>query len=154
MSESKLGIDVSYFLLCDIAITEAGSGKQSLIGVYSSLVTQQLPFYVNMAVGIGVRVTLPEEKKFTLHVFTPEDQQMFPGVALPCDWNALKQMLKSAPFALLQTCINLQMLQLSSAGVYRLELRADEQIIATYPLHVVKTVPQQVPAQPPGQMLN
>ena len=47
---------VNYFVICDQVITEAHTGKQSLVGVYSALMAQQLPFYANLSVAIGIRV--------------------------------------------------------------------------------------------------
>ena len=49
---------VNYFVLCDQVITEAGTSKQSLIGVYSGLISQQFPMLANLAVGVGIRVQL------------------------------------------------------------------------------------------------
>src|SRR5688572_25829821 len=47
---------VNYFVLCDQVITEAQTSKQSLIGVYSALMAEQIPMHANLAVALGIRV--------------------------------------------------------------------------------------------------
>ncbi len=61
-------IQVSYFVLCDQVITEAQTSKQSLIGVYSALMAQQLPVLVNVAVAMCLRVTTPQARELVFQV--------------------------------------------------------------------------------------
>ena len=46
-------VQVNYFVLCDQVITEAGTSKQSLIGIYSALMTDQFPMVANVAVALA-----------------------------------------------------------------------------------------------------
>lgn len=138
-------IQVSYFVLCDQVITEAQTSKQSLIGIYSALMAQQLPVLVNVAVAMCLRVTTPQARELVFKFIGPDGEAIFNSPNLPCDWNGVQRSLKSASFATLQIGLNLQSLPLPKHGVYQAEVYADGELLATYPLSVLAPPPQQQP---------
>lgn len=132
---------VSYFVVCDQVITEAQTGKQSLIGVYSGLVTDQLPMAANLAVGIGIRVQSPWPRELTFRFTGPDGNLIFGSPPLPCNWDSVETGLQSAGFATLQIGLNLRAMPFATAGVYTSALYCDNDLIATYPLSVTLSAP-------------
>ena len=135
-------IQVSYFVLCDQVITEAQTSKQSLVGIYSALMAQQLPVLVNVAVAMCLRVTTPQARELVFKFIGPDGETIFNSPNLPCDWNGVQRSLKTASFATLQIGLNLQSLPLPKHGVYQAEVYADGVLLATYPLSVLAPPPQ------------
>ncbi len=152
MYDESSSVHVSYFVLCDQVITEANTSKQSLIGIYSAITAPQIPFSVNVAVAIGLRVTSPEPRVVTLQVLDPAGNAVFSPAELPFDWNAVKSGLLGGEFATLQIHLNLQMMPINAAGLYRAQLMLDGQLISQYLLSVVRHVPQ--PVRNPGAHIN
>lgn len=138
-------IEVSYFVLCDLVITEEGTRKQSLVGIYSALVAQQFPFYVNMAAAICLRVRSASPHRLTLRIVDSDDKPLFVSTELPCNWAAVGQGLANSPFAVLQFGFNLNMMPFQKPGLYKAEMLCDEETIATYPLTVFIAQQQQPP---------
>jgi hypothetical protein len=138
MQEQKDEVQVSYFVLCDHVITEAQTSKQSLIGIYSALMPQQLPFYVNMAAALCLRVQSAQERKLIFRFTGPEGQILFNSPQLPCDWNSVRQGLRTSPFATLQIGLNLQAVPFNQPGLYTASIFCDDVQVATYPLSVLQ----------------
>ncbi len=101
MQGTDKDIQVSYFVLCDQVITEAQTSKQSLIGIYSALMAQQLPVLVNVAVAMCLRVTTPQARELVFKFIGPDGDAIFNSPNLPCDWNGVQRSLKTASFATL-----------------------------------------------------
>ncbi len=145
MQEQTDKVQVSYFVLCDQVITEAQTNKQSLIGIYSALMAQQIPFNVNMAVALCLRVQSARERKLIFRFTDPDGKTLFDSPSLPCDWNSVRQGLKTSQFATLQIGLNLQMMPITQTGMYLAELYCDGEQVATYPLSVLPP-----PSRPTG----
>ncbi len=152
MSDESSSVHVSYFVLCDQVITEANTNKQSLIGIYSAITAPQIPFGVNVAVAIGLRVSSPEPRIITLQVLDPAGNPIFTPAELPFDWNAVKAGLVNGEFATLQIHLNLQMMPINTAGIYTAQLKLDGQLLAEYLLSVVRNQP--MPTRPPNLHIN
>ncbi len=152
MNDESGSVHVSYFVLCDQVITEANTNKQSLIGIYSAITAPQIPFGVNVAVAIGLRVSTPDPRVITLQVLDPTGNPIFSPAELPFDWNAVKSGLMNGEFATLQIHLNLQMMPIASAGIYTAQLMLDGRILAQYLLSVVKH--QVLPARSPNLHIN
>ena len=138
-------VQVNYFVLCDQVITEAQTSKQSLIGIYSALMAQQLPILVNVAVALCIRVRSPQPRELVFRFIGPDGEQIFNSPNLPCDWNGVRTGLQSSPSATLQIGLNLQSLPLPKHGLYEAEMYCDGHLLATYPLSVLAPPP---PAPP------
>jgi hypothetical protein len=147
MLEQIDDIQVNYFVICDQVITDATTNKQSLIGIYSTVATPQLPLQVNMAVALCLRVHTIRERRIRLRFTDPDGQVLFDTV-LPCDWNSLKQGLEHSSFAIMQMGVNLQSVPISKQGVYMVALYSDDVPIASYLLSAVLQTPQQQPGRP------
>ncbi len=146
MLTSQEDIEITYFVLCDQVITEAQSGKQSLIGIYSALITQQFPFHVNMSVATGLHFTSDTSHNISFRILSPEGTPLFPAANLPVDWNSVGANLKNSPFASMQLNLNLQMLPLAKPGRYTAELLCDEKVLQQYALMVLHVQPANAPA--------
>lgn len=134
-------IYVSYFVLCDSVITEAGTGKQTLVGIYSGMMTDQLPMQANLAVAIGLRVQSARQRELTFRFTGPDGALIFASPPLPCDWNSVENGLRGAGFATMQIGLNLRAIPFNRTGVYTAALFADGAVIATYPVSVVPGPP-------------
>jgi len=129
-------LQVNYFVICDQVITDAGTSKQSLIGIFSAISSEQLPLHVNMAVALCLRVHSARERRLRLRLTDPDGQALF-DTALPCDWDPVRKGLEHSTFSTLQMGINLQALPLTKQGVYMAALYADDMPVATYLLSVL-----------------
>ncbi len=129
-------VTVSYFAICDQVITEAQTGKQSLIGIYSSLMGEQFPLQANLSVALGIRVQSPRERELTLRLTGPGGEQIFASPKLPLDWQAITQGLRGVGFASAQIGVNLRAIPLRNAGVYTVAVYCDGALLAASPLAV------------------
>lgn len=136
MAEQIDDVQLGYFVLCDHVITEALTEKQSLIGIYSALAPQRLPFIVNLAVAICLRVRSDRERKLVLQVHDPDKQLIFTSPPLPCDWSRVRTGLQTTGFATAQIAVNLQEMPIYKVGTYLTSLHCDDVELATYPLAV------------------
>ena len=146
MSEAD-EIVVSYLVLCDQVITEAQTGKQSLIGIYSTLLAEQFPLAVNVAVALCIRVQSARSRELSVKFAGPDNEVIFGTPTLPLDWASVQTSLKSAGFAMLQMGVNLRALPITTAGVHTASLYCDGSLIATCPVAVL-TAPQRPPNRP------
>ncbi len=128
---------VNYFVLCDQVITEAGTSKHSLIGVYSGLMSQQFPMYANLAVAVGVRVQSATPRELSFRFTGPDGERVFDSPTLPTNWDTVEGGLKTAGFATLQIGLNVRAVPFNRAGVYTAALYCDGDLLATYPLSVL-----------------
>ena len=146
MQNEQDEVVVSYFVLCDNVISEAGTGKQSIIGAYSALMAEQLPTNTNLAVALGFRVQSARQREIKFRLTGPGGETVVETPALPFDWNAAKTNLQNAGFASLQIGLNLRGVPLQRMGVYNASISCDGDMLASYPLSVMP-----VPAGgPPG----
>ncbi len=132
---------VNYFVLCDQVITEAQTSKQSLIGVYSALMTEQVPMQANLAVALGLRVQSAHPRELTFRFHGPDGEQIFSSPPLPTDWNSVQSGLESSGFATLQIGLNLRAVPFNKFGVYTAALYCDKTLLITYPLSVLPATP-------------
>ena len=130
-------IRVNYFVLCDQVITEAQTSKQSLIGIYSALMAEQLPLYVNVAVAMCVRVQSAQPRDLVFTFSGPDGEAIFNSPSLPCDWSSVNDGLRASGFATLQIALNLRAMPIPKIGVYLASLFCDGRLLATYPLSVL-----------------
>ena len=130
-------VQVNYFVLCDQVITEAQTSKQSLIGVYSALMTDQVPMQANLAVALGLRVQSAQPRELTFRFHGPDGEQIFASPPLPTDWDSVKSGLESSGFATLQIGLNLRAVPFNKFGVYTAALYCDKVLLLTYPLSVL-----------------
>ena len=130
-------VQVNYFVLCDQVITEAQTSKQSLIGVYSALLTDQVPMQANLAVALGLRVQSAQPRELTFRFHGPDGEQIFASPPLPTDWDSVKSGLESSGFATLQIGLNLRAVPFNKFGVYTAALYCDQVLLLTYPLSVL-----------------
>ena len=128
---------VNYFVLCDHVITEAGTSKHSLIGVYSGLMSQQFPMMANLAVGVGIRVQSSTPRQLSFRLTGPDGERIFDSPALPTNWDTVESGLQSAGFATLQIGLNVRAVPFNRAGVYTAALYCDGELLSTYPLSVL-----------------
>ena len=135
---------VNYFVLCDQVITEAQTSKQSLIGIYSALMTEQVPMQANLAVALGLRVQSATPRELTFRFHGPDGEQIFSSPALPTDWASVQSGLESSGFATLQIGLNLRAVPFNKFGVYTAALYCDKTLLITYPLSVL---PANAPAR-------
>ena len=142
MPQENEEIVVNYFVVCDQVITEAQTSKQSLIGIYSALMTEQLPMQANLAVAIGLRVQSATPRELTFRFHGPDGEQIFASPSLPTDWNSVKSGLELSGFATLQIGLNLRLVPFSKFGVYTAALYVDKTLLITYPISVLQA-PQQ-----------
>lgn len=133
---------VNYFVLCDQVITEAQTSKQSLIGIYSALMTEQLPMNANVAVALGIRVQSSRPREITFRFTGPDGELVFASPPLPCRWESVEAGLRTSGFATLQIGLNLRAMPFSRAGVYTAALYCDADLLVTYPVAVMLTAPQ------------
>ena len=137
---------VNYFVLCDNVISEAGTGKQSIIGAYSALMTEQVPTMANLAVAFGFRTQSERQREIKFRLTGPNGKNVLETPALPFDWNSAKANLKSSGFATLQIGLNLRGVPFETNGVYTAAIYCDGDVLANFPLSVMP-----VPAGgPPG----
>jgi hypothetical protein len=141
MLEQLDDIQVSYFVICDQVITDAATNKQSLIGIYSTVSTAQLPLQINMAVALCLRVHSARERRLRMRFTDPDGLVLFDTV-LPCDWNSLNQGLEHSSFATMQMGVNLQAVPITKRGVFMVALYSDDVPIASYLLSVLLQKPQ------------
>lgn len=127
---------VNYFVLCDNVISEAGTGKQSIIGAYSALFAGQFPANINVAVAFGFRVQSPREREIKLRLTGPSGETIFETPALPFDWKSARTNLQNSSFATLQIGLNLQAVPIQRAGVYTAAMYSDGELLVTYPISV------------------
>jgi len=130
-------IRVSYFVLCDQIITEAGTSKQSLIGIYSALRPPELPVQFNFMVALCVRVRSTRFRELICKIVGPDGQMLFESPNLPCDWNSIEEGLRASGFATLQIGLNLQGIPIQQAGLHEVVLYSDGELLSTYPLSVM-----------------
>ncbi len=128
---------VNYFALCDQVITEAGTSKQSLIGVYSGLMSQQFPMSANLAVGVGIRVQSSTPRQLSFRFTGPDGERIFESPALPTNWETVEAGLEKAGFATLQIGLNIRAVPFNRPGVYTAALLCDGELLSTYPLSVL-----------------
>lgn len=137
MTSERDELQVNYFVLCDQVITEAQTSKQSLIGIYSALMTEQLPMHANLAVAIGVRVQSSRSRELTFRFTGPGGEVVFASPPLPCAWESVEAGLRASGFATLQIGLNLRAMPFNRTGVYTATLFCDGSLLATYPLSVL-----------------
>jgi hypothetical protein len=135
-------IAVSYLVLCDHAITEAGTGKQSLVGIYSALMADQLPMTANITVAVCVRVQSTHTRDLVVRVTAPDGAILFNSPSLPCDWKSVEAGIRNSGFASLQISVNLRSLPIQTEGVYAVALYAEGRLLATYPVTVLRAQAQ------------
>ncbi len=131
---------VNYFVLCDQVITEAQTSKQSLIGIYSALMTEQLPMQANLAVALGIRVQSARPRDLTFRFTGPDGDLIFASPPLPSNWASVEVGLRTSGFATLQIGMNLRAMPFTRFGVYTAALFCDGSLLATYPLSVLPAV--------------
>ncbi len=141
MQNERDEVLVNYFVLCDQVITEAQTSKQSLIGIYSALMTDSLPLHTNLAAAVGIRVQSAVERELTFKFTGPEGELIFASPPLPCNWASVEASLDTSGFATLQIGLNLRAVPFNRTGVYTASLYADGSLLATYPLSVVPAMP-------------
>ncbi len=134
-------LQVSYFVLCDSVITEENTRKQSLIGIYSGLSSQQFPFHINAAVALCIRVQSPNPRRLNIRLLGPDGSALFITPELPFNWSSVREGLRTFPFAVIQIAINLNMIPISKPGSYLTELICEDKVIATYPFSVIGQTP-------------
>jgi hypothetical protein len=139
-------VSVNYFVLCDQVITEVGTSKQSLIGIYSALMSEQIPMAANIAVALGVRVQSSRPRELTVRFAAPDGKLIFASPPLPCNWGSVEAGLQASGFATMQIGLNLRAVPFSLAGVYSAALYCDGDLLATYPLSVLPAEPGSSPA--------
>lgn len=130
-------IVVNYFVLCDQVITEAQTSKHSLIGIYSAMMSEQMPVFANVAVALGIRVQTARVRELTFRFTGPDGELIFSSPPLPCNWSSVEVSLSASGFATLQIGVNLRSMPLSKYGVYTAALYSDGALLATYPLSVL-----------------
>ena len=131
-------VQVNYFVLCDQVITEAQTSKQSLVGIYSALMSEQMPMQANLAVALGLRVQSAHPRELTFRFHGPDGEQIFASPPLPTDWNSVQAGLELSGFATLQIGLNLRAVPFNKFGVYTAALYCDKKLLLTYPLSVLK----------------
>ena len=136
MSEAD-EVVVNFFALCDQVITEAGTGKQSLIGIYSALMAEQIPTHVNIAVAIGLRVQSSRQRELYFRLTDPAGTTVFQSPGLPFDWHSLEGGLRNSGYATVQIGLNLRAVPLTHFGVYTSVLICEGNLLATYPIAVM-----------------
>lgn len=136
---------VNYFVLCDQVITEAQTSKQSLIGIYSALMTEQLPMHANLAVALGIRVQSARNRELVFKFTGPDGTMLFQTPPLPFHWETVYEGLQANGFATLQIGLNLRAMPFPQSGVYTAALYCDGALLATYPLSVVPAPPMPPP---------
>lgn len=129
-------VQVSYFVLCDLVITEEQTRKQSLIGIYSALTTTQLPLHINMAAAFSLRLQTATPRRLRVRLLDPDGTPILETPDLPFDWHAVQQGLERSAFATVQIGLNLRMVPITKAGVHVAGLICDDRLIASYPLQV------------------
>lgn len=132
---------VSYFVVCDYVLTEAGTGKQSLIGVYSALFAPHFPTQSNLSVALGIRVQSTRPRELMFRLTGPSGEAIFASPPLTCDWAALEQGIRASGFATVQIGMNLQGILLPQAGIYTATMACDGALLASYPLSVLLREP-------------
>ncbi len=137
-------VQINYFVLCDQVITEAQTSKQSLIGIYSAMMTEQVPMQANIAVAIGLRVQSARPRELSFRFNGPDGEQIFSSPPLPTDWNSVREGLLASGFATLQIGLNLRSMPFQKFGVYTAALYCDSTLLGTFPLSVL-------PANQPGR---
>ncbi|HZO89036.1 MAG TPA: hypothetical protein VFB38_11930 [Chthonomonadaceae bacterium] len=140
---------VNYFVLCDQVITEANTNKQSLIGIYSALMTDQLPMITNLSVAFGARVQSARPREFLLRLTGPDGEIVFASPPLSCDWESIQAGLRNNNFATLQFGINLRSIRFARPGLYTVTLHCEGSLLATYPVAVAHGGPGGLSAPPP-----
>ena len=141
MQNERDEVLVNYFVLCDQVITEAQTSKQSLIGIYSALMTDSLPLHANLAVAVGIRVQSSVQRELTFKFTGPDNELVFASPPLPCNWASVEASLRSAGFATLQIGLNLRAMPFNRTGIYTASLYSDGSLLATYPLSVLPAMP-------------
>ena|ERR1051326_5438576 len=134
-------VQVNYFVLCDQVITEAATSKQSLIGIYSALMTDQFPMVANVAVALGIRVQTSRERELRLRFSGPDGERIFDSPPLPCNWSSVEAGLQASGFATLQIGLNLRAMPFVRTGVYNAAIYCDDRLLVTYPLSVLHAAP-------------
>lgn len=135
-------VHVIYFVLCDQVITEANSSKQSLIGIYSSMIVEQLPASANLAVAVGLRVQSARQRELSFRFTGPQGEMVFSSPPLPYSADPVEMGLHAAGFASLQIGLNLRSMPFNSPGIYTAAFYCDGVLIATYPLSVMVGAPR------------
>lgn len=129
-------VTVNYFTICDQVIAEAQTGKQSIIGVYSALTTDQVPIQMNLAVAFSARVQTATVHSFNLRLTGPEGEQVLASPPLPTDANTLIASLRAYSFATIQFGVTLRGVTFERTGVYTMAIYCDGDLLATYPLAI------------------
>ncbi len=127
---------VIYFAICDHVLTEAGTSKQSLIGIYSGLVSQQFPMYSNLSVGVGIRLQSTRQRDITFSFTGPDGKRLFDSPPLPANWDNVKNSMEGSGFAALQIGVNVRSILFDQPGIYTAALYCDGNLLSTYPLAV------------------
>ena len=128
---------VNYFVVCDQVITEAQTSKQTIVGIYSALMSEQFPLVANVAVALGIRVGTARKRDISVRFTGPTGEVVFASPALPLDWNSVNNGLQASGFATLQIGLNLRAMPFQKSGVYTAALIADGAVLSTYPLSVL-----------------
>jgi hypothetical protein len=129
-------VQVSYFVICDLVITEEHTRKQSLIGIYSALTTSQLPLHANMAVAFSLRLQSATPRRLRVRLLDPDGGTVLETPDLPFEWQTVLHSLERSAFATIQIGLNLRMVPITKAGVHVAGLLCDDRLIASYPLQV------------------
>jgi len=136
MQNEQDEVVLNYFVLCDQVITEAHTSKQSLIGIYSALVSEQFPMNANLAVAMGIRVQSAVRRELVFRFTNPEGALIFSSPPLPCHWESVEGSLHASGFATLQIGLNLRSMPFGKAGIYTAAVYCDGSLLGTYPLSV------------------
>lgn len=139
MTTEQEEVQVNYFAICDLVITEAGSSKQSIIGIYTALMTDRIPseeapVVHNFSVAIGLRVQSATPRDLTFRLTGPDGKVVFTTPAIPYNWDVVQQGLERMGFAAVQMGLNLRQIPLKVLGIYTAALFCNGAVIATHPV--------------------
>ena len=144
MNTEDQEVVVSYFVLCDNVITEAGTGKQSVIGIYSGLLSQAFPMQANLAVAVGLRVQSAKKRTVTFRFTAPDGSSIFDSPPLPANWEGVPTSITQNGFATVQISLNVRSMPFVTPGVYSAAVLVDGTILSVYPLTVQLQQQQQL----------
>ena len=134
-------------VLCDHIITEQGSGKNSLIGVFQQLASAQFPFvYPRIFVHIAVSSFVPSGKQehLAINIKSQQSGGVIGSVPVPLNFNIPKDKIPTKGIKL-NFNLPLQNLVFPDAGIYVCEVLLNGESIGETYLEIVR-VPH---AQPP-----
>ena len=141
MSGSQPNPVVKAFLVCDHIIHDAQTGKKSVIGIFHELRAERFPavhpalwIYANLTDGRGryqFEIRLLDAENELLGSGTP------PTIEIP------------SPLQTIELAAQLRNIQLPGEGTYVFELRANEEVVATKSIKVLKVDRSDEPSEDP-----